>query len=75
MSVNRTGVRGVDALYWMRVRVTPKWFEVTPKRPRIMVLAEQWYCDEALAEIAYIALLREKRLAPTGRDINGKGRS
>ena len=40
-----------------------------------MVLAERWYCDEALAEIAYIALLHEKRLAPTGRDINGKGRS
>ena len=56
-------------------QVTPKWSEVTPKRPRIMVLAAQWYCDEALAEIAYIALLREKRLAPTGRDINGKGRS
>ena len=35
MSVNRTGVRGVDALYWMRVRVTPKWFEVTPKWFRV----------------------------------------
>ena len=37
MSVNRTGVRGVDALYWMRVRVAPKWFEVTPKWFRVGV--------------------------------------
>ena len=28
MFVNRTGVQGADALYWMRVRVTPKWFRV-----------------------------------------------
>ena len=25
------GSTGVDALYWIRVRVTPKWSEVTPK--------------------------------------------
>ena len=37
MFVNRTGVQGADALYWMRVRITPKRSEVTPKWFRVGV--------------------------------------